>query len=62
MKKIYGLVLFSITTISYAGQVAQAADQEAMQDCLKTKTQAECNIVNKAAKKTTKDIKTKESQ
>lgn len=61
MKKILLISVFAGVSIANAGQVATAAEQQAMQDCLKTKTQAECNAANAAAKKTANEVKNKEA-
>jgi hypothetical protein len=62
MKKILLISVFACISIAAnAGQVATAAEQQAMQDCLKTKTQAECNAANAAAKKTANEVKNKEA-
>ncbi|AUR51763.1 hypothetical protein [Aquella oligotrophica] len=61
MKKVLITSLCVMFSFSFASEVSQAADQQAMQDCLKTKTQAECNLANKAAKKAATDAKNKET-
>lgn len=61
MKKILLISFFTSISFVYAGQVGTAADQQAMQDCLKTKTQAECNAANAAAKKAANEVKNKEA-
>ncbi len=61
MKKILLISIFTSVSFVYAGEMGTAADQQAMQDCLKTKTQAECNAANAAAKKAANEVKNKET-
>ena len=53
MKKILlAFVVLGVSNVFAASATVQAASQQAMTDCLKTKTQTECNAIQSAAEKT----------
>ena len=58
MKKLL-LVLLALGagSVFAASQTEQAAQQQAMTDCLKTKTQTECNAIQSAAQKAAQKAK-----
>lgn len=52
MKKLVVLLsICSISSVFASGAVANAVESVAMTDCLKTKTQLECNAMQKAGNK-----------
>ncbi|MBX9597381.1 MAG: hypothetical protein K2X04_02255 [Burkholderiales bacterium] len=60
MKKLLlSLLVLGVGSVFAASATTQAAEQQAMTDCLKTKTQAECNAAQTAAQKTATEAKSK---
>lgn len=51
-KTLLAFVVLGVSNVFAASATVQAASQQAMTDCLKTKTQTECNAIQSAAEKT----------
>jgi hypothetical protein len=60
MKKLLlSLLVLGVGSVFAASATTQAAEQQAMTDCLKTKTQVECNAAQAAAQKAAAEAKSK---